>query len=71
MNVSVRPLAEITEHALSTLVRELGLADTARFLRQFGTGYGDYTAERNALFEDLNLKEILEQSKEYSTQENG
>ncbi|HXH14055.1 MAG TPA: hypothetical protein VNP04_30355 [Alphaproteobacteria bacterium] len=33
--------------------------DTVRFLNQFTTGYGDYTQEREALFQDLTLDEIL------------
>jgi hypothetical protein len=33
--------------------------NTVRFLNQFTVGYGDYTAERDALFADLTLDEIL------------
>lgn len=70
MNVPTRPLAEVTERAISALVRELGVADTARFLQQFGTGYGDYTAEREALFGHLSLDEVIEQSKRHSRKTN-
>ena len=68
MNVPARPLAEVTERAIGALVRELGVADTARFLQQFGAGYGDYTAEREALFGHLSLEEVIEQSREYGRQ---
>lgn len=66
MNAPARPLAEITERAISVLVRELGVADTARFLQQFGAGYGDYSKEREALFGHLSLDEVIEQSRQYS-----
>ena len=65
MNVPTRPLAEVTEHAIGVLVRELGVADTARFLQQFGAGYGDYTAERDKLFGHLSVDEIIEQSRRH------
>lgn len=70
MNVPARPLAEVTERAISALVRELGVADTARFLQQFGAGYGDYTAERDALFGHLSLDEVIEQSRRYGREKN-
>ncbi len=70
MKVPARPLAEVTERAIDALVRELGVADTARFLHQFGVGYGDYTAEREALFGHLSLDEVIEQSRGYGRQEN-
>ena len=41
------------------LSKEIGIADTLRFLNQFSTGYGDYTKERGALLADLTLDEIL------------
>lgn len=69
MNAPERPLAEVTERAINALVREIGVADTARFLHQFGAGYGDYTAEREALFGHLTLDEIIEQSRRYGRKE--
>lgn len=59
MNIQTKPLSEITQQALSLLAKELGIADTVRFLNQFTAGYGDYTTERDALFADLTLDEIL------------
>lgn len=59
MNVQTKPLNEITQQALALLTKELGIADTVRFLNQFTAGYGDYTMERDALFADLTLDEIL------------
>lgn len=59
MSVPVRPLQEVTAQAFTILVREMGLADTVRFVNQFSSGYGDYTAEREALFADTGLEQIL------------
>ncbi len=55
MTVNVKPLVEINQEALRLLYRELGVVNAVRFLRQFTTGFGDYTQERDLLFEDLTL----------------
>src|SRR5215217_2784262 len=52
------PLAEVTRRAIEVLARELGPADTARFINQFSTGSGDYTADRAGLLGNLTLAEI-------------
>jgi hypothetical protein len=52
------PLAEITKEALRVLYREIGVANTIRFVNQFTTGYGDYTQERKVLFKDLTLDDL-------------
>jgi hypothetical protein len=59
MTVQLKPLSEITKQAIDLLAKELGVVDTVRFLNQFTTGYGDYTQERETLFKDLTLDEIL------------
>ena len=59
MSVQTKPLIEITQQAIALLTKEIGIVDTVRFLNQFTTGYGDYTEEREALFADLTLEEIL------------
>ena len=46
------------------------VVNTVRFLNQFTTGYGDYTEEREGLFKDLTLKEILSAMKNGSSQQN-
>jgi hypothetical protein len=50
--------------------QEMGIVDTVRFLNQFTTGYGDYTEEREALFKDLTLDEILAATKKTPSQQN-
>lgn len=59
MVVHTRPLAEVTQTAIRVLCREIGLADTMRFVGQFTVGYGDYTAERDELFKDMTLDDMI------------
>ena len=70
MNVQTKPLSEITQQAIDLLFKELGIVNTIRFLNQFTTGYGDYTQEREALFKDLTLGEILTAMKSVPGQRN-
>ncbi|MBM4259722.1 MAG: hypothetical protein FJ147_27980 [Deltaproteobacteria bacterium] len=71
MNVEVKPLSEITRHAIHLLSKEIGIVDTVRFINQFTTGYGDYTEEREALFKDLTLDDILAIMKKVPSHQNG
>ena len=59
IHTNTKPLIEINQKAIQVLYRELGVVDAVRFLRQFTTGYGDYTKERDELFADKSLEEIL------------
>ncbi|CDM65246.1 hypothetical protein [Pyrinomonas methylaliphatogenes] len=63
MITEAKTLAEIDQQALRLLYKELGVANTARFLKQFTLGYGDYTEERAALFADVSLDEIADDVK--------
>ena len=58
MNNETKPLTEITEDALRILYRELGVANTVRFLNQFMTGLGDYTQERSERLGDETVEEL-------------
>ena len=60
MSVHADSLSAITHQALALLTKELGIADTVRFLNQFSAGYGDYTTERDTLFADLTFDEVIE-----------
>ncbi|NOT55190.1 MAG: hypothetical protein HOP18_11330 [Deltaproteobacteria bacterium] len=71
MTVQVKPLSEITRHAIDLLSKEMGIVDTVRFLNPFTTGYGDYTKEREALFKDLTLDDILATMKRTPSLQNG
>lgn len=64
MMTETRPLVEITQEALQILYRELGNVNTVRFLNQFTSGYGNYIEEREALFADKTMQELVEQIKQ-------
>lgn len=63
MQQSIRPLTEITTKAIQVLYKEIGIVNTVRFLNQFTVGYGDYTKEREQLFDHLTLEEIITEIK--------
>jgi hypothetical protein len=48
----------VTQEAIRVLVRELGVVNALRFLRQYRTGCGDYTAERDQLFGQMTVTEV-------------
>ena len=68
MIIPTQPLSEVTQQALAILIKEIGVVNTVRFLNQFTTGYGDYTAERDTLFANLTLDELLAAIKQHPTQ---
>ena len=67
MTIPARPLTDITHQALYVLTKEIGVADTMRFLGQFSTGTGNYTEKRAALFDHLSLDEVLSEIRAKNT----
>ena len=63
MIAELKPLAEITQDAIRILFREIGVVNTVRFLNQYTTGYGNYTAERDQLLGHLTVDEIVAEIK--------
>lgn len=61
--LETKPLNQITQEAIQVLYQKIGVVNTVRFLNQFTTGYGDYTAERDALFADMTLDDNLTEIK--------
>jgi hypothetical protein len=59
MITDARPLIEINQQAISLLYKELGVVDAVRFLKQFTQGYGNYTQEREVVFADKTLDDIV------------
>lgn len=59
MNTEARPLIEINQQAIGLLYKELGTVDAVRFLKQFTQGYGNYTQERETLFANKSLEDIV------------
>ena len=68
MTVQENALSEITKEALEVLSKEIGIANTIRFINQFTMGYGDYTQERERIFEDMTLDEIVNEIKKVRIQ---
>lgn len=63
MSIEIRPLRELNQQATTILAREMGIADTLRFLSQFSNGSGDYTKERDQWLGDLPLEQITSEIK--------
>ena len=63
MITELRPLIEINQQAIHLLYKELGVVDAVRFLKQFTQGFGDYTREREVLFANKSLDDIVSEIK--------
>ena len=50
--------------SLQLLYKQLGAVNTIRFLQQFTNGLGNYTEEREVLFADQTLDDLVKQIKE-------
>lgn len=59
MITDVRPLIEVNQLAINLLYKELGVVDAVRFLKQFTQGYGNYTQEREVIFANKSLEDIV------------
>jgi hypothetical protein len=59
MGTIMRPMEELTQEAIRLLSREMGVADTMRFLNQFITRSGNYTEDRHALLNDPSVEELF------------
>jgi hypothetical protein len=59
MIADVKPLIEVNQQAIHLLYKELGVVDAVRFLRQFTQGYGNYTQEREIIFANKSLDDIV------------
>ena len=59
MITDIRPLIEINQQAINLLYKELGVVDAVRFIKQFTRGYGNYTQEREVVFADKSLDDIV------------
>jgi len=59
MELTAKPLVEVNQHAMRLLYEQLGVVDTVRFLKQFTTGFGNYTQEREALFAGKSLPDMV------------
>ena len=54
---------QLAKMAKRALCAELGVANTIRFLQEYSHGDGNYTVEREALYKDKTLKDLLTEIK--------
>jgi hypothetical protein len=55
-----RSPALVRKAGMSALKKELGTVGTAYFIRQFSTGQGDYTVERDSILQGITFDEIVD-----------
>ncbi len=68
MKIQTKPLNDINKEAIDILCQQIGLVDTVRFVNQFNTGYGNYTEEREQLFANMTLDNVVSEIKEMRNQ---
>ena len=61
IDVSTMTPVQIQQTGMEILVREMGTAGLVRFLQQFDSGHGDYTAERHQWLDNLSVDDVLAQ----------
>ena len=59
MTTQLKTLSEVNHQAIRLLSEQIGVVDTFRFVNQFTSGHGNYTEERDALFGQLTLDDIV------------
>ena len=58
----------VRKAGMSAQRKELGTVGAAYFIRQFTTGQGDYTVEREKLLEGITFDEIVKNARELDKQ---
>ena len=61
MNLATMTLEQVRLAGLKALSRDLGPVDLVRFLQQFETGYGDYTAERHRWLGERTVQDLAQE----------
>jgi len=56
---------ELRQVGIALLLRNLGYADTLRFLSQISPGQGDYLHWREQLFAEATVDEIFDEAQEH------
>ncbi|GAB6060373.1 hypothetical protein [Desulfonatronum parangueonense] len=67
---TIQSINQINSRATSVLIKHMGVADTLRFLSQFRTGSGDYTAERKHFFEGVSVRQLADEIRKHGNQQN-
>ena len=63
MSNSMHDLNTIRRRGIEALTEKLGSVGMVEFIRQFDSGYGDYTRERREWLDDSDVKSIGKQIK--------
>jgi hypothetical protein len=63
MKNRTRDLSTIRRKGIEALTEKLGPVGMVEFIRQFDSGYGDYTKERHEWLDDENVAKISRQIK--------
>jgi hypothetical protein len=66
--INFRDQTLVRKAGMSALKKELGTVGAAYFIRQFSTGQGDYTVEREKLLEGITFDEIVKNVRELDKQ---
>ena len=61
MNSTAMTLEEIRLRGLQALSENLGTVGLIRFIQQFETGYGDYTAERDRWLNGRSVQQLAQE----------
>ncbi len=61
MKTSSMPIAAVTAKAIALLCREIGPANTARFINYFSNGLGNYTEERDDVLGNPTVEELVKE----------
>ena len=61
--MQIANINDIRNQGMKALTENLGYYGTLKFLEQFESGYGDYTLEREKLFEGLTVNDLAEEIK--------
>ena len=59
MSGKARTLSEIRSEGFRAILDRLGPGDALRFMQQYDTGHGDYTAERHQWLDGLTVDDVL------------
>jgi len=64
MSNTIKDLNTIRRMGIKALTEKLGPVGMVEFLRQFDSGYGDYTKERHEWLDGIDIETIARQAEE-------
>ena len=65
-----KDMNSIRKMGINALTEKLGPIGMIEFMRQFDSGYGDYTKERHAWLDNLTIEDISNEVKKIKTYSN-